>query len=127
WQEPDPDHSAVDVVASDDVPEAGWKHVLEGEDGYGRSVTLVHEDSPALRRMAVFDALVNNADRKGGHILAMPGGHRYGVDHGLTFHPEHKLRTILWGWVGEALSAEELDGIDRVSEGLDGELGRDLA
>lgn len=127
WQEPDPDHSAVDVVASDDVPEVGWKHVLEGEDGYGRPVTLVHEDSPALRRMAVFDALVNNADRKGGHILAMADGHRYGVDHGLTFHPEHKLRTILWGWVGEALSAEELDGIDRVSEGLDGELGRDLA
>ncbi|WP_422115272.1 SCO1664 family protein [Brachybacterium sp. UNK5269] len=127
WQEPDPDHSAVDVVASDDVPEAGWKHVLEGEDERGRLVTLVHEDSPALRRMAVFDALVNNADRKGGHILAMTDGHRYGVDHGLTFHPEHKLRTILWGWVGEALSAEELDGIDRVSEGLDGELGRDLA
>jgi uncharacterized repeat protein (TIGR03843 family) len=127
WQEPDPDHSAVDVVASNDVPEAGWKHVLEGEDGYGRSVALVHEDSPALRRMAVFDVIVNNADRKGGHVLAMTDGHRYGVDHGLTFHRDHKLRTVLWGWVGEALTAEELDGIERVSEELRGELGRDLA
>ena len=127
WQEPDPDHSAVDVVASDDVPEAGWKHVLEGQDENGRLVTLIHEDSPALRRMAVFDVIVNNADRKGAHILAMTDGHRHGVDHGLTFHRDHKLRTVLWGWLGDALTAEELDGIDRVSEGLSGDLGRDLA
>ena len=60
----------------------------------------------ALRRMAVFDVIVNNADRKGAHILAMPGGHRYGVDHGLTFHVQDKLRTVLWGWLGEALSEE---------------------
>jgi uncharacterized repeat protein (TIGR03843 family) len=49
------------------------------------------------------------------------------VDHGLTFHRDHKLRTVLWGWLGDALSAEERDGIDRVSEGLKDELGRDLA
>ena len=63
-------------------------------------VALVHEDSPALRRMAVFDLVVNNADRKGDHILAMTDGHRHGVDHGLTFHSDHKLRTVLWGWAG---------------------------
>ena len=51
--------------------------------------------------MALFDVVVNNADRKGGHVLPMPDGHRHGVDHGLTFHVEHKLRTVLWGWVGE--------------------------
>src|SRR6478609_8517644 len=90
-------------------------------------VALVHEDSPALRRMAVFDIIVNNADRKGDHILAMPHGHRHGVDHGLTFHSEHKLRTVLWGWLGEELTAEEHAGIDRVSTGLEGALGRDLA
>ena len=60
--------------------------------------------------MAVFDVVVNNADRKGGHVLAMPDGHRYGVDHGVTFHVEHKLRTVLWGWAGEPLTDEELDG-----------------
>ena len=81
----------------------------------------------ALRRMAVFDVLVNNADRKGGHLHAMPGGHRYGVDHGPTFHVKDKLRTVLWGWLGEALSEEERDGVARVLEGLDGELGRGLA
>ena len=77
--------------------------------------------------MAVFDVIVNNADHKGAHILAMPDGHRYGVDHGLTFHVADKLRTVLWGWLGEALSEEERDGVSRVLEGLDGELGRELA
>ena len=127
WQEQDPAQSAVNLVATDHVPETGWKHVLEGLDENGRMVALVHEDSPALRRMAVFDITVNNADRKGDHVLAMTGGHRHGVDHGLTFHRDHKLRTVLWGWLGDALTAEERDGIDRVSEGLHGGLGRNLA
>ncbi len=127
WQDQDPAQNAVDLVETDRVPETGWKPVLEGRDENGRMVTLVHEDSPSLRRMAVFDAVVNNADRKGDHILAMTDGHRHGVDHGLTFHRDHKLRTVLWGWLGDPLTAEELDGIDRVSEGLNGGLGRNLA
>ncbi|MFQ4149239.1 SCO1664 family protein [Arthrobacter sp. LAPM80] len=127
WQEQDPAQNAVNLLPADLVPETGWKQVLEGRDETGAMVALVHEDSPALRHMAVFDVVVNNADRKGDHILAMADGHRYGVDHGLTFHHDHKLRTVLWGWLGEDLTAEELDGVDRVSAGLDGELGRDLA
>ncbi|MDQ0030342.1 putative repeat protein (TIGR03843 family) [Arthrobacter bambusae] len=127
WQERDPAQSPVDVVATDDVPETGWKQVLEGQDENGRMVALVHEDSPALRRMAVFDVVVNNADRKGDHILAMADGHRHGVDHGLTFHRDHKLRTVLWGWLGDTLTTEERDGLDRISEGLRGGLGRSLA
>lgn len=127
WQERDPAQSAVDLVATDHVPETGWKSVLEGLDDKGQMVALVHEDSPALRRIAVFDLVVNNADRKGDHILAMADGHRHGVDHGLTLHRDHKLRTVLWGWLGDALTAEEHAGIDRVSEGLCGGLGRILA
>ncbi|GAA1338906.1 SCO1664 family protein [Arthrobacter roseus] len=127
WQEQDPDQNAVNLAATDHVPETGWKHIFEGRDENGRMVTLIHEDSPALRRMAVFDVVVNNADRKGDHILAMIDGRRHGVDHGLTFHSEDKLRTVLWGWLGDALSADELDGVDRVSAGLHGELGRNLA
>ncbi|WP_454810745.1 SCO1664 family protein [Paenarthrobacter nitroguajacolicus] len=127
WQEQDPAQRAVNLLATDQVPATGWKHVLEGQDENGRMVALVHEDTPALRRMAVFDMIVNNADRKGDHILAMTDGHRHGVDHGLTFHQDHKLRTVLWGWLGEPLTAEERDGIDRVADGLHGGLGRDLA
>lgn len=127
WQETEAAQSAVELVAADRMPDSGWKRVLEGQDETGRMVALIHEDTPALRHMAVFDVIVNNADRKGDHILAMADGHRHGVDHGVTFHRDHKLRTVLWGWVGDALTAEEGDGIDRISEGLRGELGRDLA
>lgn len=68
WREQDPGRTAVDLVASDQVPEVGWKHVLEGRAQNGRMVTLIHEDSPPLRRMTLFDIVANNADRKGDHI-----------------------------------------------------------
>ncbi|MBF4463112.1 MULTISPECIES: SCO1664 family protein [unclassified Rathayibacter] len=122
WQDVDPEQDAVDLVLAGAVPE-GWRHVLDGNDAQNRDVSLVHEDSAALRRMAVFDVVTNNADRKGGHVLAMPDGHRYGVDHGLTFHAEHKLRTVLWGWVGEPLTADELAGLTSLRSQLDGGLG----
>lgn len=86
----------MDLVVVDAVPDSGWKLVLEGEDQNGRIVALIHEDTPALRRMAEFDAVVNNADRKGDHIPSIADAHRYGVDHALTFHSENKLRTMLW-------------------------------
>ncbi|MGU3409591.1 SCO1664 family protein [Microbacterium sp. M1A1_1b] len=126
WQDVDPEQDAVDVVPTEQADQDGRRTVLEAIDEHDRPVTLVHEDTAALRRMAVFDVVVNNADRKGGHVLAMPDGHRYGVDHGLTFHVEHKLRTVLWGWVGEPLTDDELAGIDRVTAALHGDLGEAL-
>jgi uncharacterized repeat protein (TIGR03843 family) len=125
WREPDPVHAAVTLVADTDVPE-GFRYVFEGVDDRDQAVSLVHEDTPPLRRMAVFDVVVNNADRKGGHVLSMTGGHRYGVDHGLTFHVEHKLRTVLWGWAGELLTDEDRAGLERLSARLEEELGERL-
>lgn len=127
WQEPDPDQQAVTLVAAGDMPAGGWCHVVDGFDEHDRPVSLIHEDSYSLRRMAVFDIMVNNADRKGGHVLEMPDGHRHGIDHGLTFHTEHKLRTVLWGWLGHDLRADELEGVQRVGSALRGELGDTLA
>ena len=125
WQEPDEAVTAVDIVSTGRVPD-GWRHVFDGLDGHDQEVSLIHENSPALRRIAVFDVVVNNADRKGGHVLAMPDGHRYGVDHGVTFHAENKLRTVLWGWLGERLTDEEVEGVSRVSEALWTDLGERL-
>jgi len=127
WQDVDPAQDAVDLVAADEVPTEGWRHVFDGYDAQDRPVSLIHEDSPELRRMAVFDVVTNNADRKGGHVLEMAGGHRHGIDHGLTFHTDHKLRTVLWGWVGEPLEPYELEGVERVRVALGGELGAALA
>lgn len=126
WQEPDPDQAAVDLVPAGRTPE-GFRHVFDGVDARDREVSLIHEDSTPLRRMAVFDVLVNNADRKGGHVLAMAGGHRYGVDHGLTFHVDHKLRTVLWGWMGEPLRDDERSGTQDLLAAMGGDLGRTLA
>jgi uncharacterized repeat protein (TIGR03843 family) len=122
WQTSDSEQTAIDLVSADAVPDAGWRHVLDGQDEDDHAVSLIHEDSAALRRMAVFDIVVNNADRKGAHVLPMPDGHRFGVDHGLTFHEEHKLRTVLWGWIDVELSLEEIAGVERVRYGLLGDL-----
>ena len=111
WCEPDADVDAVDLVPVGKVP-PDFRHVLDAEDGRGSLVSLVHEASTPMRRMAVFDVLVNNADRKGGHVLAMADGHRYGVDHGVCFHTDHKLRTVLWGWAKERLHPEDRAGVE---------------
>ncbi len=89
-------------------------------------VELIRRDDPCLRRMAVFDAVVNNADRKAGHVLPMPDGHIHGVDHGVCFSAEPKLRTVLWGWRGQPLEAGELEILGRLRRGLDGGLGAEL-
>lgn len=122
WQSIDPGQEAVRIVAEGEVP-PGFLHVLDGFDAEDRAVALVHEDSPALRRIALFDVVTNNADRKGGHVLAMADGHRYGVDHGLTFHTEPKLRTVLWGWAGEPLTSNERAVVETLSRGLGEDLG----
>ncbi|GAA5149112.1 SCO1664 family protein [Nocardioides marinquilinus] len=126
WREPDPDQEAVTLVRSGRSPE-GYLPVFEGLDDQDNDVTLVHEDSAPLRRMAVFDVVTNNADRKGGHVLEMTSGHRHGVDHGLTFHHEPKLRTVLWGWRGDPLEDDEVAGLERVLAALGGDLGETLA
>lgn len=87
---------------------------------------FVRRDDPALRRMAVFDAVVNNADRKGGHIIPMPDGHVYGVDHGICFSVEPKLRTLLWRWAGRPIPVAALEVLERLAEDLRGDLGEQL-
>jgi len=91
-------------------------------------VAMVVEDDERLRRMAVLDAVMNNTDRKGGHILPVDGGrHVFGVDHGVTFSPVPKLRTVLWGWRGTPFAADELAGLERIREALEGDLADVLA
>jgi uncharacterized repeat protein (TIGR03843 family) len=87
---------------------------------------FVRRDDPELRRMAVYDAVVNNADRKGGHIIPMPDGHVYGVDHGICFSVEPKLRTLLWRWAGKPLPGEAIAMLERLVDELRDDLGEQL-
>ena len=88
---------------------------------------LVGSDSEALRRIAVFDAVLNNADRKGGHLLPLPDGRIQGIDNGLCFAVEPKLRTVLWRWRGQPLTAQERAVLERLAVDLRGSLGEELA
>ncbi len=115
----------VDMVHGTRAP-LGWRPVVEGLDHQGRDVTLAHRDDPRLRRLALFDAVTNNSDRKGAHLLPSRG-EVLGCDHGLCFHVDPKLRTILWGWAGEPLLPDEVDLLDRVREVADDVLGGLLA
>jgi hypothetical protein len=83
----------------------------------------------AFRRVAVFDYLVNNADRKGGHLLASDDGRVWAIDHGLTFHAQFKLRTVIWDYAGQPLPGDivrDLHGLRRQLNSLDSPLAREL-
>jgi len=100
WIDPDP---SVDLIA---LARSGSHH--------------------GLRAMSVFDAVINNADRKIGHLLPAPGGHLYGCDHGVCFAEEYKLRTVLWQWRGDPLTSDAVEALERLAAQLDGELGTHL-
>jgi len=87
---------------------------------------LIGSDNPALRRIAVLDAVLNNADRKAGHLLPLADGRIQGIDNGLCFAVEPKLRTVLWRWRGQPLTAEERGVFEHLHGQLAGELGDEL-
>lgn len=89
-------------------PGPGWLTVARGEDESGASVCLAHRDRADLRRLALLDVIANNSDRKGSHLLTDGQGRVWGIDHGLTWHAEDKLRTVLWGFADQRLAAVEL-------------------
>jgi uncharacterized repeat protein (TIGR03843 family) len=111
----------VDLFPAGKVP-SGYLPVLQAYDYAGDEVTLVHADDVRLRRMAVFDVLINNADRKGGHILMGLDDNVYGVDHGVSLHVEDKLRTVLWGWGGKPVDDESLAAVAKLADALHGPL-----
>jgi uncharacterized repeat protein (TIGR03843 family) len=70
---------------------------------------------PALKQMATFDVIANNADRKGGHCLLDADGHLWGIDHGLCFHADPKLRTVIWDFAGEPLAEEDRRDLEQIA------------
>jgi uncharacterized repeat protein (TIGR03843 family) len=106
----------VDLVTPDSIP-AGWLAVLRGEDERGNPVVVVHEDTPLVRGVAAFDAVINNSDRKGSHLIR-EGDRLRGFDHGVSLHQDDKLRTVLWGFAGQPLSAPDLTRITAVRDAL---------
>jgi uncharacterized repeat protein (TIGR03843 family) len=88
---------------------------------------LVRSDDDRLRRIAVLDAVINNADRKGGHLLPTEAGDVYGIDHGVCFAVENKLRTLLWGWAGQPLPDDAIEVLTELDACWDVGLGPQLS
>jgi uncharacterized repeat protein (TIGR03843 family) len=72
-----------------------------------------------MRRIALFDAIANNADRKGGHCLLDDNGKIWGIDHGLTFHTSYKLRTVIWDYSEEKIASALLRDLAGLSSRLE--------
>lgn len=115
---PLPDDRVVDLVPSGRVP-TGWLPSFEGETPAGESVTVVHSDSADVRGLAVLDAVLNNSDRKGSHCLRDESGRLWAIDHGVTFHSQPKLRTVLWGWAGQPIAEADLARLETLRAALD--------
>lgn len=88
--------------------------------------TLLSDHPDRLRQFAVFDVVVNNADRKGGHILRDPSGHLWGIDHGVTFHAQWKLRTVIWDFAGDRLDPGTERDLATLLDAVHGDLGARL-
>lgn len=111
-----------------------WVHGDEDID----LIDLINAMGEPLRRMAILDAVINNSDRKGGHIIAAPTAEDgaadadlqnvavWGVDHGVSFSIEDKLRTVLWHWAGDPLTDDANATLHRLLDELDDELGERL-
>ncbi|TDC93167.1 SCO1664 family protein [Saccharopolyspora aridisoli] len=122
----DEDEQLVDITHPSEVRE-GWRQVLRAQDPDGDPVVLAHADHEQLRQLAVLDIVINNADRKGGHILRAPDGRVLGVDHGISLNTDDKLRTVLWGWIGEAVPGAELERLGEVRALMEGDLAERLS
>ena len=100
----------VALIPQGNVP-VGWCVAASG-DGY----VLMHRDSVELRRMVLLDAITANTDRKGGHLLPVVGSGVFGIDHGVTFSVEDKLRTVLWGFAGQEIGGSEQADLEALLE-----------
>jgi hypothetical protein len=136
WDFPDGTLCYREVAAFLTSRELGWDIVpptvlREASRGLGSIQFYVDHDpqtnyfsfdesmAPQLSRFAAFDYVVNNADRKGGHCLIDTEGHLWGIDHGITFHVSHKLRTVIWDFAGQSIHATLLQDLDRLCSTLE--------
>ena len=107
------------TVARDDAPHGiGSVQRFIDADFEQHYFTMLEDETThdQLRRMAVFDFISNNTDRKGGHCLIDADRHIWGIDNGLSFHAEFKLRTVIWDFGGEEIDAPLLDDLRSLAE-----------
>jgi hypothetical protein len=143
WDFPTGSLARREAAAFEVAGALGWRIVpdtvlRDGPVGFGMLQRFVEHDPDEhyftlldrfrddFRRMAAFDVVINNADRKGGHCLLGDDGAVWGIDHGVSFHQHWKHRTVIWEFAGERIPRPELDALDRLCAALGGPLGTTL-
>ncbi len=89
-------------------------------------IAIGQQSTPAIRNIALFDVVINNTDRKFGHILPISDSQILGCDHGLTFHEEFKLRTVLWQYAGQELEKDEVSNLESLKLRINDDIGVSL-
>ncbi|MCG7299843.1 SCO1664 family protein [Brevibacterium ravenspurgense] len=120
------DEPPVTICLPSELPD-GWLPAAAGETETGEQVVIAHSPDEQVLRLAVFDIVANNADRKGSHILSgawdpLAEAQFFGIDNGLTFHTEPKLRTILWGFDGVPVPGDLCEALDSIAGAVPAEL-----
>jgi hypothetical protein len=115
-----------DTVVRDGPAGPGMVQRFVEHDPEQHYFTLLEDHPDDFLRMAAFDVVINNTDRKGGHCLIDPDGHIWGVDHGVSFHAQWKVRTVIWDFANERIPASMCDDLTAVVHDLRGDLGARL-
>ena len=92
-----------------------WIETSEAAD----VIAMAQSEDPQIRNLALFDIVINNADRKFGHVLITPDGQIFGCDHGVSFHEENKLRTVIWQFAEQKLTSEEIAKLKELISKID--------
>ncbi|MBO3145332.1 SCO1664 family protein [Dermatophilus congolensis] len=114
----------INLLPPTDLP-PDWVPIAPGTDHNGTPTTLATADHPQLRSLATLDAVLNNADRKGSHILLWHE-HIWGIDNGLCLSETPKLRTVLWGWAGKPLPKNDIEKLTTLQHTLHSTLEKTL-
>ena len=129
WVDQSTERTLFDVFPRAELP-PDWLPVAAGlsqdETGAEREVVVAHAADDRLASVVLFDAVINNSDRKAGHLLLTTADRLHAIDHGVTFHTEPKLRTVLWGWAGKPIPVTLLESLERLEAALAGPLTETL-
>ena len=119
------ENDLVIVQSPDNIPKS-YLRVLQGYDELNKLITLAHKDDQDLRKLCLIDLIINNADRKGNHLITDGNNKMWAIDHGVSWHEEPKIRTVLWGWINQEFNDGDLDLLSLAKSTLEDWLANDF-
>ena len=119
------ENDLIIVQSPDNIPKY-YLRVLQGYDELNKLITLAHKDDQDLRKLCLIDLIINNADRKGNHLITDGNNKMWAIDHGVSWHEEPKIRTVLWGWINQEFNDSDLDLLSLAKSTLEDWLANDF-